>query len=195
MDKIPLIPVNEGLTVTLWYEGPTFLIADKPAGMATHPADATGSGTLVNALLQSNRWLAEMETSITPGLIHQLRDQDRGLTLVAKSDEMATTLRNTYHEQSITFSYRVRMPNDISPREIDSVTVYDRHEYDDITVYDIDSTLGDTGELSQEWLGDRETSASFVCYQMDVPTTSKRFRIGLAQRIILPEIDLYTAPT
>lgn len=195
MEKIPLIPVDEGLTVTLWYEGPTFLIADKPAGMATHPADATGRGTLVNALLQSNRWLAEMETSLAPGVVHQLRDQDRGLTLVAKSDDMATTLRNTYHEQSITFSYRVRVPSDSAPRDIDAVTVYDRHEYDGITVYDIDSTRGDTGELSQEWLGDAETPAQFVCYQIDVPTPTKRFRIGLAQRIILPEIDLYTAPT
>lgn len=195
MDKTPLIPVDESLSITLWYEGPTFLIADKPVGMATHPGTAEGRGTLVNALLQSNRWLAEMETSVTPGVVHQLRDQDRGLTLIAKSDEMADTLRDTYREQAITFSYRVRVPSDIVPRDIDWVTVYDRHEYDEITVYDIDSTIGNTKELSQEWLLSAETPAQFVCYQMDVPAPSKRFRIGMAQRIMLPEIDLYTAPT
>ncbi len=195
MDKTPLLPIDNTLAVTLWYEGPTFLIADKPFGMPTYPDDAKSRGTLVNALLQNNRWLAEMETSTTPGVVHHLRDDDRGLTLVAKSDEMAETLRTTYHEKSITFSYRVRVPSEIIPQPTNLVTVYDQHPYDEITVYDIDSALGDTRELSREWLGDSDSSARFVCYQMDFPTPSKPFRIGLAQRVILPSIDLYTAPT
>lgn len=194
MDKTPLLPVDNTLSVTLWYEGPTFLIADKPVELPTHP-DGTHGGTLVNALLQNNRWLAEMETSTTPGVVHRLRDQDRGLTLVAKNDEMAQTLRQTYDEQSIKFSYRVQVPHAISPQPTDLVTVYGEHSYDAMTVYDIDSPLGDTAALSREWLGDADSSSHFVCYQIELPTSIKALRIGLARRIILPSIDLYTAPT
>ncbi len=195
MDKTPLLPIDNTLAVTLWYEGPTFLIADKPFRMPTYPDDEKGRGTLVNALLQSNRWLAEMETSHMPGVVHHLRDQDRGLTLIAKNDDMAQTLRTTYREQSITFSYRVTVPIEVTPRSTNLVTVYGQHPYDSVIVYDIDSPLGDTAELSYEWLGDSGSSARFVCYHMDLPTATKQFRIGLAERIILPDIDLYTAPT
>lgn len=193
MDKTPKIPISV-MSLDLWYEGPTFVVADKPKGMAVHPPDAEGSGTLVNGLLQSNRWLAEMETSHTPGVIHRLMPSDRGLVLVAKSDEMAETLRHLYQNRKVTFSYRVSIPQNVTPRTVDSVTVYDHQVYDDIAVWDIDSPLGDTGELRADWLGQQQMDAYFVCYRMDIPAPQKPIRVGLGERIWLPAIDLYTVP-
>ncbi len=114
VEKIPKIPVTP-MALNLWYEGPAFVVADKPRGMAVHPEATDGIDTLVNGLLQSNRWLADMETSHSPGVIHWLMPMDRGLVLVAKSDEVADTLRQLYRDQAITFSYRVRMPREATP--------------------------------------------------------------------------------
>ncbi len=193
---MPLLSVDDQLTIDLWYEGPTFLIADKPFGVPVYPIDSHSSGTLVNALLQSNRWLAEMESSTSPGVIHVLRPEDRGLTLVAKSDDMASELRESYQKGAITFSYRVQVPSSISPSPTDAARIFDAQTYGDLTIYDIDSPLGDTEELSRNWLGTEAMSqARFICYRMTVPTSAKMFQIGLGERILLPDIDLYTAPT
>lgn len=193
---MPLLPVDNELAIDLWYEGPTFLIADKPFGVSVYPMESHSRGTLVNALLQSNRWLAEMETSISPGVIHVLRPEDRGLTLVAKSDDMASELRELYQKSAITFSYRVQVPSSTQPTVTDAVRIFDTHAYGELTIYDIDSPVGDTEEVARKWLGPEAMSlARFVCYRMTVPTPTKMFQIGLGERVLLPDIDLYTAPT
>lgn len=194
-DKIPLLPVDPQLHVDLWYEGPTFLIADNPQEMAVHPTGDSAVGTLVNGLLQANRWLAEMETSRSPGVIHLLRPQDRGLTLIAKSDEMAEQLRQSHQEGALRFSYRVQVPSSHTVTPCSAVSLFDSHPYGEITVYDLDSPWGDTARIAADWLGDPNASANFICYQITVPTPAKSFQIGLGRRILLPDIDLYTAAT
>lgn len=192
MDKTPLIAITPH-PLDIWYEGPTVVIADKPAGMAVHPAAPEGTGTLVNALLDANRWLAEMETSHTPGVIHTLAEADRGLVIIAKSDETAAELRELYHQGQIIFSYRVRFDAGITPDRSAPVSVFDHQVYGDGQVWDIDSPLGDTDELRHRWLT-HAASAHFVCYRVAVPMAAKPLSIGLGERIRLPRIDLYTAP-
>jgi 23S rRNA-/tRNA-specific pseudouridylate synthase len=195
LEKIPLIPVNPQRSIVLWYEGPTFLVADKPAGLETFPEEILQHDTLVNALLQSNRWLAEMETSLRPGVIHTLRRQDRGVTVVAKTDETAESLRQSHQDGAWRFRYRVQVPETLVPHPTPSVTVVDSRSYGTVTVYDIDATLGDTAQLAADWLGDPEAPATFYAYEVEVPTPYRRLTAGFGHRIVLPEIDLYTAPT
>ncbi|PSR22641.1 MAG: hypothetical protein C7B45_06200 [Sulfobacillus acidophilus] len=179
----------------IWYEGPSYVVADKPPGMLVHPADAHGTGTLVNVLLQSNRWLAEMEHSYFPGVIHRLRESDRGLVLVAKTDEVAQTLREQHQAGELTFSYRVQLPASIATHKQAPVTVLDHKVYDDgFTVMDIDTPIGDTDRLREEWLGSGVNGAHFVLYQMTVPDRIQPRVIATARRIPLPDIELYTAP-
>lgn len=192
-EKIPLIAINS-MPLEIAYEGPTFVVVDKPAGMAVHPTDEHGTGTLVNGLLQSNRWLAEMETSHTPGVVHVLDSVDRGLVLVAKTDEMAATLRQLYRDRAITFSYRVRIPASQVLDKGAPVTIFDRQVYDETVVVDFDSPLGDTRRLRSEWLGDVDADAYFVLYRMNIPAPGKTVAAALGERIWLPSIDLYTVP-
>ncbi len=192
MEKTPLLSVSPE-PVTLWYEGPTFLVAEKPPGLAVHPDSLEGPDSLVNRLLQANRWLAEMETSHTPGVVHTLEQEDRGLVLVAKSDEMAETLRAQYRAGRLTFSYRVRLPDSVSPRQRDDVQILDHQTADNWALFDIDSAVGDTGVLRSEWLGGAE-DAFFVLYRMRIQTPAKTLEVGLADRVWLPSIDLYTVP-
>lgn len=178
----------------LWYEGPTVVVADKPATMAVYPERPVSTGTLVNSLLGQNRWLADMETSRSPGVIHHLAREDRGLVVVAKSEEEASILRQRYAEEKFLFSYRVQIPQGVTPLNCSRVTVLDHQEDEQGALYDIDSVIGDTRQLRHEWLGDSETSAYFVAYRVRVPAAAKTLDIGLGTRITLPAIDLYTAP-
>jgi len=193
VDKVAKLSISS-MDLDLWYEGPSLVVADKPRGQAVHPDTFSGTDTLVNGLLQSNRWLAEMETSLAPGVIHQLMPEDRGLVVVAKDDAMAETLRGLAKEQAMTFSYRVRMPKAVVPLMTDLVSIYDHQEYDDMAVFDIDSPIGDTERLRTEWLGGVSDEAYFVCYQIDIPLPNNPLHIGLGARLWLPAIDLYTVP-
>ncbi|HEY5426789.1 MAG TPA: hypothetical protein VIJ77_09580, partial [Candidatus Tumulicola sp.] len=47
----PLLALPEAIDVPIVYEDEDIVVIDKPAGMVTHPAHGTTSGTLVNALL------------------------------------------------------------------------------------------------------------------------------------------------
>ena len=193
-DKTPLIEIAS-VPLEIWYEGPTFVVADKPAGMAVHPENAQGRGTLVNALLQSNRWLAEMETSVSPGVIHRLADEDRGLVIVAKTDEMAETLRAQYKAGALKFSYRVRLHASVKTRAEAPVTVFDRRVYQDGTaVMDIDSSVGDTRVLRSMWLLGDPGPVYFVLYRLEVPMGSRVMSVAMGSRMWLPDIELYTAP-
>lgn len=191
MDKRPLLSINAE-PLGLWYEGPTWLVAEKPPGMAVHPDSAEGSGTLVNTLLQSNRWLAEMETSIAPGVVHRLRPQDAGLVLVAKDDATANSLREAHEAGALAFRYRVAVPAGVEPRPVADIQVAAQRNYGAWQVYDIDSSTGDTSALAQAWLGEAGAQARFYGYRIEVPSAGEV--VASAHRVPLPALDLYTAP-
>ncbi len=193
MEKTPKIAVTT-MPLDIWYEGADFVVTDKPPGMAVHPDTPAERHTLVNGLLQSNRWLAEMETSHAPGVIHRLAPDDRGLVVVAKKDETVNALRALYQDRAMTFSYRVRVSPTMMPEATPWVTVHDHQVYDDMAVWDIDSPIGDTVRLRQEWLNDAAVGAAFVLYRIDIPGPAKRVQIGLGARRWLPALDLYTIP-
>lgn len=197
MEKRPIIAIDN-VPIELWYEGPTYLVVDKPAAMAVHPETPEETGTLVNALLQSNRWLAEMETSLAPGVIHRFRPQDRGLMVVAKSDDVVESLRSAEQASEMTFRYRVVVPGRRPLRKYPDVHVIHERDYGDTTVYDIESAHGNTAEIIKGWLGSEDSEAvRFVCYDVDlpIPGSDKRHRIQMGRSVPLPSLDLYTVPT
>lgn len=195
MDKKPLVAIDRS-PVDIWYEGPGFLVVEKPPGMAVHPDTPEGTGTLVNALFQSNRWLAEMETSIAPGVIHRFRPEDHGLILVAKSDDEAMALREAHASGQISFRYRVRMSSAASLQKTPMVSVVSAKTYGDLAVYDIKTTSGDTDTLRGSWIGDKDGDAEFVCYEIGLEEQDaggyRRWATG--QPVALPDLELYTAP-
>ncbi len=193
-DKTPLLSISPA-PIEIWYEGPDYVVADKPPGMLVHPEDASGHDTLVNALFQSNRWLAEMETSHRPGVVHRLNPTDRGLVLVGKTDEIAPQLREQHKDGQFTFSYRVRLPASMQWHDDAPVTVFNRQTYPDgMAVMDIDSPIGDTDRLRQLWLDDPAADVFFVLYRLDIPRNGSSFRVAFGDRGKLPTINLYTVP-
>jgi hypothetical protein len=198
VERRPLLAIDD-VPLAVHFEGSAFVVAEKPRGMAVHPDDAAGRGTLVNALFQQNRWLAAMETSTRPGVVHVLRPEDRGLVLVAKSDRGWDELQQAHADGRIDFRFRARMPADLRPPREGPVSVVAERVYGGSRLVDLDTAVGDTAALLERWLGPAAQGADveFVCYGIEnpVPSEERRHRTALGERVPLPDIDVYTAPT
>jgi 23S rRNA pseudouridine1911/1915/1917 synthase len=86
----PLVAIPEDIDVPILFEDEDILVVDKPAGMVTHPAHGTTSGTLVNALLGHIGTLPG--DPLRPGLVHRLDRDTSGLLVVAKTFEALSAL-------------------------------------------------------------------------------------------------------
>ncbi|MBZ0251863.1 MAG: RluA family pseudouridine synthase, partial [Candidatus Methylomirabilis sp.] len=76
----------EALEIAVVYEDADMAVVVKPAGMVTHPAPGSPSGTLVNALLHRLRDLSGVGGALRPGIVHRLDKETSGLLVVAKND-------------------------------------------------------------------------------------------------------------
>lgn len=84
----PIMPsaAPEPIPIRIVYQDKDLAVIDKPAGMATHPAPGSPSGTLVNALLATLGPLPAINGVLRPGIVHRLDKQTSGLLVVAKSE-------------------------------------------------------------------------------------------------------------
>jgi 23S rRNA pseudouridine1911/1915/1917 synthase len=81
----------ESIHVPVVYEDEDLIVVDKPAGMVTHPAHGSPSGTLVNALL-GYLGTPLPGSSVRPGLVHRLDRDTSGLLVVAKNETALSAL-------------------------------------------------------------------------------------------------------
>jgi 23S rRNA pseudouridine1911/1915/1917 synthase len=80
----------EAIDIPIVYEDDDLIVVDKPAGMVSHPAHGSVSGTLVNALLAHTGALPGEE--LRAGLVHRLDRDTSGLLVVAKNDATLSAL-------------------------------------------------------------------------------------------------------
>lgn len=80
----------EAIDIPIVYEDDDLIVVDKPAGMVTHPAHGSTTGTLVNALLAHTGALPGEE--LRAGLVHRLDRDTSGLLVVAKNDATLSAL-------------------------------------------------------------------------------------------------------
>ena len=88
-ERRPLTAEPEDIPLAIVYEDDDLMVVDKPAGMVTHPAHGSTSGTRVNALLAHVNLPGD---SLRPGLVHRLDRDTSGLLVVAKTDEALSKL-------------------------------------------------------------------------------------------------------
>ncbi len=85
-----LVALPEAIDLAIVFEDDDLLVIDKPAGMVTHPAHGSRSGTLANALLAHTPGLPG--DALRPGLVHRLDRDTSGLLVVAKREESLRAL-------------------------------------------------------------------------------------------------------
>jgi 23S rRNA pseudouridine1911/1915/1917 synthase len=99
-----LVAHAEPIELGILYEDDDLLVIDKPAGMVTHPAHGTPSGTLVNALLAHVKEPLPGDT-LRPGLVHRLDRDTSGLLVVAKRDATLEALQAAMKARRIAREY------------------------------------------------------------------------------------------
>lgn len=100
LDVIPQdIPLN------IIYEDKDIVVINKAPGMVVHPAHGNYTGTLVNALLYHIKDLSTINGVIRPGIVHRLDKDTSGVIVVAKHDEVHTTLSDMFKEKTLEKTY------------------------------------------------------------------------------------------
>ncbi len=93
--EIPQIPqpivAPQAIAIPILYEDDDLIVADKPAGMVTHPARGAVDGTLVNALL-AHAGGRLPGNAVRAGLVHRLDRDTSGLLVVAKTESALAEL-------------------------------------------------------------------------------------------------------
>lgn len=95
-----LTPADVHLEVV--FEDDTFLVVNKPRGLATHPAQSLSAPSLVNALLGRGTALSEGLAPFRPGIVHRLDKDTTGVIVVAKTDVAHANLASQIeHKEAI----------------------------------------------------------------------------------------------
>lgn len=113
-------PQPEAIPLSILYEDDALLVVDKPAGMATHPAPGSWTGTLVNAVLaHCGDSLSGVGGELRPGVVHRIDKLTSGLLVLAKSDRAHQGLAAQFAAHSIERAYRALVwgaPSRADPR-------------------------------------------------------------------------------
>ena len=95
----------ENIPIEIVYEDETLLVVNKPAGLVVHPAAATPSGTLANALAYHFQQLPDGGAGGRPGIVHRLDRDTSGLLVVAKTESALENLSDQFRDRTVFKSY------------------------------------------------------------------------------------------
>lgn len=98
-------PKPESTPLHIVYEEADALVVNKPAGMTTHPAPGSESGTLANALLAHFPQIAQVGEPTRPGIVHRLDRGTSGLLAAAKTTRGYEALRPQFADHSTERQY------------------------------------------------------------------------------------------
>ncbi len=88
------------------FEHPDFLVINKPAGLAVHPASTNPEEiTLVNGILHRYPEFLAFETKERPGIVHRLDKNTSGLLLVARTVQAAGIFSEMFKNRQIKKKY------------------------------------------------------------------------------------------
>jgi 23S rRNA pseudouridine1911/1915/1917 synthase len=97
----PLEITPEDIPIDILYEDDHILALNKQSGIICHPARATQSGTLVNALAFHSESLSTGGEPFRPGIVHRLDKNTTGVMLVAKTDEAHWRLSLQFEQRTV----------------------------------------------------------------------------------------------
>jgi 23S rRNA pseudouridine1911/1915/1917 synthase len=131
----PALP-NAEATVTILFESPGVLVADKPSGQPCAPLRPGEMDTLCNALLGHYPELATVGYSPRePGLLHRLDTDTSGVVIVARTVESFATLKAALKEDRIDKSYLLVCASEGLPDEGTIAFPITNHPKDSRRVY------------------------------------------------------------
>ncbi len=97
--------VPEDIPLSIIYEDEWLLAINKPAGIICHPARATQTGTIANAVAFYADRLSRGSDPFRPGILHRLDKNTTGVMLIAKCDEAHWRIALQFERRTIRKEY------------------------------------------------------------------------------------------
>ena len=97
--------VPEDIPLEILYEDEWLLAINKQAGIICHPARATQSGTVANAVAFHAKTLSRTDDPFRPGIVHRLDKNTTGVMLIAKTDEAHWRICMQFERRTIRKQY------------------------------------------------------------------------------------------
>ncbi|MBI4216430.1 MAG: RluA family pseudouridine synthase [Chloroflexi bacterium] len=113
----PAALAPEARPLTIIYEDAHILVIDKPPGLAVHPGSGLSRGTLAHALLAHCPSLAQVGSSLRPGIVHRLDKDTSGLMVVAKTDAAYHDLVRQFQKRQVAKGYLALVQGRPQPAE------------------------------------------------------------------------------
>ena len=102
-EDINLKPFNYKIDII--YEDNDLIVINKKADISMHPGAGNKDKTLVNALINYNKKLSNINGELRPGIVHRIDKDTSGLVVVAKNNFVHESLSNQFSEHSVDRQY------------------------------------------------------------------------------------------
>ncbi len=97
--------VPENIPLDIIYEDEWMMVLNKSAGIIVHPANATQSGTIANAVAYHAETLSQGSAPFRPGIVHRLDKNTTGIMLIAKCDEAHWRISRQFEHRTVKKQY------------------------------------------------------------------------------------------
>jgi len=97
--------IPENIPLDILYEDAWMLVINKPTGIICHPARATQSGTIANAVAFHAGSLSHGEDPFRPGIMHRLDKNTTGVMVIAKCDEAHWRISLQFERRTVQKEY------------------------------------------------------------------------------------------
>ncbi|MFT2816559.1 RluA family pseudouridine synthase [Leifsonia sp. A12D58] len=87
--------------LTIVYDDDSFVVVNKPAGVAAHPSVGWTGPTVVGALAAAGYRISTSGAAERAGIVHRLDAGTSGLMVVAKSEAAYTALKRAFHDREV----------------------------------------------------------------------------------------------
>jgi 23S rRNA pseudouridine1911/1915/1917 synthase len=99
-------------------ENDDFLIIEKPAGLAVHPAPGLKESTLIDYVLEKYPKIAKVgEDPGRPGIVHRLDKEVSGLIVIAKNQDAFDHLKEQFQKRKVKKEYQALVYGEIDKDE------------------------------------------------------------------------------
>ena len=110
--------LSNALTIDVVAEYPDYIIVNKPAGLATHPANLHVADTMIQQLVARYPEIAAIgDHPARPGLVHRLDKDVSGLLVVARTAAMFAQLKQQFHDRTVLKRYIALVEGHLTPRQ------------------------------------------------------------------------------
>jgi len=111
--------IPQDIPLDIVYEDEWLIVINKAEGMVCHPAYASQTGTVANAVAFHAATLSRGEDPFRPGIVHRLDKNTTGVLLIAKTDEAHWRVSLQFERRTVRKEYfaicegRVKLDGDI----------------------------------------------------------------------------------